>query len=212
MKLAGVKQDQQFLLIAVLVGVLGGWGYVAYLVSPLMRSVSSLGGQIRTAELQLRTVQQTIAQEPSLRRDRDALSQKLQHLKTSLPSEQGMPTVIQFLSDLASQTQVKIRTIFPQRTVESLGLLAAGKEPTQKPNELYKEVAIQVDAVSGYHQLGNFLSRVESGEQPMELKSLRISADPKDPRRHSMKIVISAYFSTVQLSAFSPAKAGGDSS
>jgi hypothetical protein len=46
-----------------------------------------------------------------------------------------------------------------------------------------------------------FLSRVEAGAQPMQLKSLRISGNPKEPRRHSVKLVLLVYFSSPEAAA-----------
>lgn len=196
MKLPGSKDAQKTLVVVVLLGVLLLWLYLAFVVKPLWVSIARTGTQIRDSRRELQFLEQAIAQEPQLRQEETQLRGKLEHIQTALPPESAMPSVMEFLSDLASQTDLKIRTIFPQRTLESVGLTASGvPAAANKPPELYKEVPIQIDAIAGYHQLGAFLSRVESRAQPMELKSLRISGDPKEFRRHNMKVVISAYFS-----------------
>ena len=64
---------------------------------------------------------------------------------------------------------------------------------------------MQIDALSGFHQLGSFLGRVESGPQPMRLRSLRLSGNPKDFRRHNSKIILIVYFAAQDL----PAPASG---
>lgn len=205
MKLAAPKREQQALVGAILCAGVVLWVYYAYLLNPLSREVARLGQAIQANGTKLQFVQQSVGQIPQLREEYRRLSESLKSIQTALPSEEGMPTVIERLSDLASQTGVKIRTVFPQRTLESLGTLAgasspsaATKPPAVKPPELYKEIPIQIDALAGFHQLGAFLSRVESGAQPMQLKTLRINGDPKEPRRHTMKIVLTAYFTTSQ--------------
>lgn len=214
MKLGGSKQEQRQLVTIAVLGTLLLGVYVVSLLKPLAGAVVRTGKEAQTAKTQLQHIELAIAGEPQLRRDYEQLSQKLQSLRTSLPSEEGMPAIIELLSDLASQTGLKIRTIFPQRTFESLGLATSGQAaPTTKAAELYKEIPIQIDAWAGYHQLGLFLSHVEAVPQPMELRSLRISADPKEPRRHNMKVVIAAYFATTpQRGAPSASAAGGGGS
>ena len=66
-----------------------------------------------------------------------------------------------------------------------------------KPLELYKEIPIQIDALAGFHQMGMFLSRVESGAQPMQVRMLRISDNPSEPRRHVVKLQLVAYFASL---------------
>ena len=197
MKLPAGSQKKQILLLeAVFLAVLILWAYYAAALKPLFGSMSRLGQEIRTKSTQLRHIEQAAAQEPQLREEHTRLSSQTQAFQTSLPAEGGLPSTIERLSDLASQTGLKIRTIFPQRTLETLGSGTDPKAEAAKPPELYKEIPIQIDALAGYHQLGSFLSRVESGPHPMKLKSLRISGDDKEPRRHNMKMILIAYFAS----------------
>ena len=211
MKVTGAKREQLLLVAMAFGGIVCLWVYYAYIVKPLAHAIAQQGQQIRDTRVKLQRLQQTIAQEPQLRQEDTRLSETMQNLRTSLPLEAGLPSVIERLSDLASQTSVKIQTIFPQRSVENLSAEAssAGKGPAaakgstagKPPPALYKEIPIQIDALSGFHQLGNFLARVESGPQPMRLRSLRISANPQETRRHTMKIVVIAYFAAVPEAA-----------
>jgi len=197
MKLPTSKHDQQVLLFTILGA--GGICYVyfAYLSMPLLNQINRLGKEIQQTRAQLQLTEQLIAQEPQMRQEHDRLMHKLGDARSLLPPPEAMPTVIELLSDLASQAGLKIRTIFPQRTFEALGLVGAtGTKPEEAaPPTRYKPMPIQIDAVAGFHQLGTFLSRMEAQPHPMELKTLRISIDDKDPYRHNMKIVVTGYFS-----------------
>jgi Tfp pilus assembly protein PilO len=116
-----------------------------------------------------------------------------------LPSEEELPAVIESLSDLAGQSQVKIQTIFPQRT-DADGAGRKDKEKERgggaglKQPDIYKEVIIQIDALAGFHQLGTFLSRIEQAEKPMRVASLRITQDPKEMKRQRVKLLLQSYF------------------
>jgi len=205
MKAVGVslKRDQRILLTIILVVVMSLWAYSTVIFRPLSQQLHRVGQDVRTASLKLQLMEQVVAQEPQLRQELSQLTDTLQALRTMLPSEEELPSVIGLLSDLASQTGVKIQTIFPQRSLEGSGAASGSQAAATKPPELYKEIPVQIDALAGFHQLGVFLSRVESGTQPMQLKSLRISGNPKEPRRHSVKLVLLVYFSSPEAAATS---------
>ena len=162
-------------------------GYV-YVLRPLARSVSTLNQQVREAAKQVQQLEQLVAQAPDLRQETIRLQADVEGLRRKLPSEDELPLVIERLSELASQTGVKILSIFPQRSVQP-----AASRATSTASTLYKAVAIEIDALSGFHQFGMFLSRAESGEQPMEVTQLRMGRSDRELRRHTIKLVLLTY-------------------
>lgn len=214
MKPLGLRQDQQLLVGVVVFAAAGLWGYGVYLMKPLAQAVSRVGQDARTASITLQHVEQTLAQEPQLRNEFRALSETTATLRASLPSEEELPSSIELLSDLANQTGVKIQTIFPQRSLDRSVAPNLAPASTLGQAGLYKEIPIQIDALAGFHQLGSFLSRVESGSQSIQLSSLRISGNPKEPRRHHVRLVLLVYFAAVPeakptASSRAPATRGG---
>jgi len=195
MKLTLSKRDQQTVLVGGLLAVVVLWVYGAVILGPLQKRFVSVGQQVRAAREQLRTLEQVTANEAALREQHAQLDETVTSLRRLLPAEEALPAVIEFVSDLASQAQVKIQTIFPQRSVQEQDTAAAGGT-VQGPEELavYKQVPIQIDAQAGYHQLGIFLSLVESSGKAMQISSLRISGNAKEPKRHDVKMVLLAHF------------------
>src|SRR6185295_17138139 len=128
------------------------------------------------------------------------LQKTVTDLRNLLPGEDQEDQVIKLLSDLAAQSQVKIQSIFPQRAARDLKDAKPAKDASGKPIPVepvvYKKVMIQIDALTGFHQLGRFISMVETGDRPMQVHSMRISSDPKEPKRHHVKLLIDAYFAT----------------
>lgn len=201
MKLTGAKREQTIILGVVVLGVVILYVYVTALVNPLWKRFVQLGQEVRSSRTTLQETERVIAQEPSLRQEHQRLSETIEGLGQALPSEEGLPKVIEVLSQVAEETGVRIQTIFPQRSFEGPGESAgkaggsATKGVADNLKDLYKEIPIQIDALSGFHQLGAFLNQVESDAQAMELKSVRISGNPKDPRAHDVKLVLRVYFS-----------------
>ena len=191
------RETRTVLLIGGL-GVVILWVYAVYLIAPLQRQAASLGQEVQAARDKLKILTTATANEATLKEQYQQVEQSVSSLRNLLPSEDEIPNVIALLTDLASQSQVKIQTIFPQRSNETLGFDAHSSpgKPGEAEPVVYKEIPIQIDALAGYHQLGVFLSLVESGQKPMRLSTLRITASPKESKRHYVKMVITAYFAT----------------
>ena len=195
MKLGLSTRELRTVLIGGVLGLLVTWMYVAMILTPLWREAASLGGRVRSAREQLAALQQATTNEAGLREQHRRLQETVLSLRSDLPSEEELPAVIEFLSGLASQTQVKIQSIFPQRPIESLDDRLMGEKATGPADRMvYKEIPIQIDAQANFHQLGTFLALVEASDKPMQVSTLRISGNPKEPRWHNVNLSILAYF------------------
>ena len=201
-------KPQQVMAFVIVLMMLGLYGYVVWVFQPLLRSVNELSEKVRYTSAQLQQVQQLVAQEGTVRKDYAQLTSSVTKLRTALPLETELPSVIQLLSDLADQSGVKIVSILPQRAVEHA-------EATQKsgkvnvPAPLYREIPIEIEAVTGFHQLGMLLSRVESTAQPMQIKKLEIAAGQQELKRQAVTILLIAYFAMMNDRAPGGGTAGG---
>ncbi len=208
MKLKLSPREQKTLCFVSGLGIVILWVYIAAIVRPLMRESGQFGRQLREAREHLKLLEVSTANEGTLREQYHQLEQRVLSLRKLLPSEEELPAVIELVSDMASQSQVKIQTIFPQRPVANEG--GGGKKDRDtdaalKQPAVYKDVLIQIDALAGFHQLGAFLSLVEQGDKPMQIANLRITQDPKETKRLRIKLLLQSYF------APSEKRAGGAS-
>ena len=192
-------RDQRTILLIGVSGIIILSAYFMLIVGPLRRGGSDLGRKVRSAREQLRALEAATANEATVQEQYRQVEQTVASLRRLLPGEEELPAMIGRLSDLASQTQVKIQTIFPQRSFEpegTAGRLSAAGSASEPASIYYRDIPIQIDALAGYHQLGAFLSLIESGDKPLRVSSLRISANPKEPKRHHVKLLLVAYFAT----------------
>ncbi len=206
------SREQQTLLLAGGLTVLFLWIYTAYWVGPLLKKMSAFGQQVKEAEGQIDILQRNTTSLAALKEEYRRVNGAVSSFRESLPDLEELPAVIELLSNLASQTDVKIQTIFPQRPAIEGKEGKGGKERKELKNSgndasgtqaeeaskpaVYAEIPIQVDALAGYHQLGNFLSLAEFGEHMIQVSSLQISENPKNPRSHFVKVIIQSYFAT----------------
>lgn len=187
MKLNLAAREQRSALLIGILGLVTLYIYAAYLVRPLQRRGRELGEQVSTARQRVGILERSTSNEAALREQYRQLEETVKFSRTRLPGEEELPAVIELLSDLAGRSQVKIQTIFPQRSLMP--------DPAAATAAVYKDVLIQIDALAGYHQLGTFLGLVEAHAKPMRVASLRIATNPKEPKRQFVKLLIRAYFS-----------------
>lgn len=193
------KREQRAILLIGILGVLVFWFYGGYAMG-LAKDLSSLKEGVATAEHKVLILENSTAKETALRRQLAQLQQVVERLQKTLPVEDDLPVVIEFLSSLASQTNVRVQTIFPQRmltpdnVVEDIKKRRGLSDNEEVGEVYYKEVPIQIDVLAGYHQIGMFLSMMENSGRPLRLVSLRISGNPRELKRHIAQVVIQSYF------------------
>ncbi len=193
------SREQRTLLVGGFLALVILYVYGAYVIGPLLHEVKNLESQIASSKQRVQMLETATANEAALRQQHHQVEDAVLALKRSLPAEQQLPAVIERLSDLASQAGVKIQTIFPQRPGDETASPAPSKTPSPDGPVVYKDVLIEVDAVAGFHQLGTFLSLIESGDDPMQVASLRIQTDPRGVKRPQIRLVIKTYFAAESL-------------
>lgn len=199
----GVRLTKERRQLAGLFALVAGgvWVYYAMVFMPLFRGVAQAARETAATGKQLHQIRELLAQEPRLRQEQAQLTQSLEALRPALPKEEDLPATIQALSEAASQSGVRIQTIVPQRSVETFGPVASSpakktRAPAAPP--LYRQIPIQIDAAAGFHQLGAFVTRMESGPQALRVTTLRVTSEKaKDPRRHQIKLTVLGSFSMV---------------
>ena len=183
------RQQQRMLLIGLLAVIIFGI-YGVHILRPLWNASRQLTQQLQAGRQHLNALKAAAANEQLLTTQYRELNKTVASLRGALPPEDKLPTIIELLSDLAGQTQVKIQTIFPDRPAATETLAStAGDASRPAP----KDVTIQIDAFAGYHQLGAFLSLVESQTLPLRVANLHVSGNAKDIRRHHLKLMIQSY-------------------
>ena len=197
MKLSLTPRERQAVIVGGVLAVLVLWLYVGYIIGPLSRELGRLGKQIRSAKEEVRLLEAGTASETALRDQHRQVSESVQALRKLLPADSELSQLIERLSALASRSQVRIQTLYPQRELESEA--AKGQEAEDraaKAPDVYHAVLITIHAVAGYHQLGTFLSLAEAENKPMEIINLSVLPDSRELRRHQVKLILRAYFAS----------------
>ena len=92
------------------------------------------------------------------------------------------PALLENLSQKAQRSGVKITTLEPMDAVKSAGA-----------NALYVALPIQIKATAGTHELGAFLSELETQKPFFRVRDLKISSNPLNERKHQIEMSMEIY-------------------
>lgn len=170
----------------VLVGIAGGVLTLLLLVfgvvMPVMAATENATSKAENAERQLAMMQR-------MRRDWDGLHVRLEAVETKIQASRDAQNLLTLLASLATRAGVKPTSMEKRQSGES---------------EQYEETKVEVSLKNvTLPQAVSYLASIESAEQPLSVKSLRIKGRPGRAQRPNEKVadMIDVTFS---VSAFKP--------
>lgn len=177
----GLAQREQ-----VLVGFAGLAAGIALLVfgvvMPAMAATESAAARAENAEYQLATMQR-------MRRDWDGLHVRLDRVETKILASRDGQSLLTLLESLAARAGVKPTSMEKRQSGES---------------EQYEETKVEVTLKGvSLKQAVSYLASIESADQPLSVKSLRIKRRPSGARG-AKKEAAEQIDVTFSVSAFKP--------
>jgi len=156
--------------------------YFNFLLKPQVINVSDIRSKLDKAGADLRAARSDIAKISGMKSAVEAYSKKLDKYEKTLPTEEGIPDLLESLSEMAKNANMRIAGIVP-----------IDKKETKSENRVYKEIPIMITAKAGYHGLGRFLSSLENSDRFMKVVDMQIKADPASPKKHVVEILVVTY-------------------
>ena len=101
--------------------------------------------------------------------------------------EEELPDLLEQISGLANDNNIRIMQIQPfkdSRVKES---------QVQKEQLNSKPLLIEIDMLSGYHNLGAFLSGMEGLSAPLVVDKFNMQSDNANPMQHKVELVLRTY-------------------
>ena len=114
----------------------------------------------------------------------DDLKEKVSQYESRLPTKKEISSILNHLSALASQEDIKITGI---RELETI------KGEMQEGEQAYSGVPIEINMKSGYHQLGKFINEIENSDRLMKIDDLEIKSTSENLTEHDVKLIISSF-------------------
>jgi Tfp pilus assembly protein PilO len=179
---------------------------IQFLTIPSLRKLGELNTETGKLRENLRQSQSLIANKAQMESRLAVLQRKLKDYKAALPPYSDMPNILQNISDIASESKVKITKIEPLKTEQqqagavvnspnSANELAKSQEKaiSSKIGLLYTEMPIKIEARGGYHALGKFINDIENAKNIMAIGDLEISSNSDDMYNHNVRLLVVAY-------------------
>lgn len=180
-----IAEEKRKFLIIVLSGIVLFVLDIAFIVTPLINKTSDLKFQIIAIKKNISDLNKQISM-------LDAARKKLENLKSDqavyekrFPKEEEIPSLLESLSTIAARSSVDIIAVKPIK-IET-------KEQMQETVGLFHEIPIEILARGGYHQLSQFINKLETLDRFIEVKDVEIAQDNTMPRRHFLKLLVSTY-------------------
>ncbi len=180
------NKQTQILLLIVLVSFMAAAAYLYFVFVPQAVSVFKLSGNVGKMKSELKSARLVIAGTDKLENDLQEHSEKVESYEKKLPAEQEIPTLLENLSKMAKDSDIKIVGIVPA--------MSSFKDNKPVRNSLiYREIPILITAKSGYHELGHFLDNLENADRFMKVADISIKANKTSPKKHDVELMICTY-------------------
>lgn len=164
-------------LAAAIVVFLDYWLFI----HPVVQVFSNTLPQLSLLESDARSYQSDIQNRGKIKQSWADAKARLAESELQFVAPDELPALLENLSKLALGSNVKILSL---KTGEPQEAGSSGR---------YTRVPVRMSAVAGTHELGNFLSRLESGRTFFKVEDLKIMAQQADPKRHQIELVLEVY-------------------
>lgn len=184
MKIAKVKEKEVLALFVIICAIIL-IGYFQLLIRPKMKALGNLSPKVAGLKRDIELAENAIANIENFKKRIATLGAEVASYEDKLPARKDTALILGHLSKIAKDLGVKIVEIKELKEAE------VGKAPGAR--RLYDEALIGINMKAGYHQLGRFINRVETETPLMKIHDIQIKADPKSPREHNAKLIVSAF-------------------
>jgi type IV pilus assembly protein PilO len=181
----GEEQNRMYIILGVTV-VLAAL-YLTFIIVPKFGQLSKASRVVNDLNNKIEQLNVRVKRQTAMKDKLDEFRKEYDGYSKRLPKEKEIPGFLEGVSSVAKTSKVKILSLTPS---DLKPVMTDGKE-----NEYYKEMPILVTAKSGYHQLGEFVSDLETGTRFLHIGNLRIQYDSGFPRMHNVRMELSTYVS-----------------
>lgn len=177
-------EKKMILIFGVLILVAIDWWV---LIQPAVDMLTKNTPVIQTVKKEIRQLKQDKRNRRLIDKDWQDVRAKLDVMETSFTSGDETNVLLEYLSKEAQSSGVRIVSIKPRESEE------------KTKNSPYHKVPIQITATSSTHELGQFLSALESGPRFFRVTDLKVTANASGGKNHSMEMEIEGYRRTGAL-------------
>lgn len=125
-----------------------------------------------------------------IRKEAEDLDKNIGDLRLYIMEEKNISYLIEDISNLGNDSGVKITQIKPV-------LDGSGFQTVDAKDYKFREIEIQIVAKSSFHQLGNFISKIESAKSFFKVVSLDINLDDKNYNIQNIRLSLRTFINII---------------
>ncbi len=179
------KTQKQKIILGAIVGLSLFIFYYSLILKPAFARLVTSYKEVVRLKKEITTKKALINNLPNLSKEFSNLKEKARFVEKSLPNEKEIPGLLEELSRIAEESNVKILKIRPKEV-----LMSTIQNPQARP---YIEQSISIEAKSGFHELGLFIEKLENLNRFVKIRELTIVGDRQDIKHHNIKLEVSTY-------------------
>jgi type IV pilus assembly protein PilO len=115
------------------------------------------------------------------------LKQNISYYEKKLPTEKDIPDLLQYLSNIAIETDVTLLEIEKKQEIRE-----------EKDQTFYVTVPFNLILRGGYHNIGAFINKLENADRFMKIDQFEIKGDKRDPFEHRGEMMVYTYILDIQ--------------
>ena len=176
-----IKNTKQMAAIAGAIGLGMVYLYLNFLLLPQIRGTAKIYDKAKKISADLAVSEREASEVAGLKAQVARYHDKIETYEKMLPVEQEIPRLLGNLSTMAKNANVKIVGITPLQSKQ------------EGAAEIYQEIPILINARSGYHELGKFLSDLENSDRFMKVADINIKENKTTPKKHDVELMVLTY-------------------
>ncbi|PIU41574.1 MAG: hypothetical protein COS99_04485 [Candidatus Omnitrophica bacterium CG07_land_8_20_14_0_80_42_15] len=206
------EKNTQWVILILLGVLIMFFLYLNLIFKPTIAGLQNINPKLTELKKNIETVEALVKKQEETKREFEKLQYKMRYYENMLSGEEQIPSLLEELSGMARESNVKIIGIKPTKLNTSKDTVKkevvsriradaardANKEApkVKKAKASYHEIPISVEAKCGYHQLGVFISKLENANRLLVVNDIEIKTDPMTPREHNVSLIVSAFLMT----------------
>lgn len=172
------KQQQQYLVFAVMLLGGGGYAYVKYFWMPTSQKTHETEEKIQQVNSKIQKAQRKALKLDEINRQLAELNEMAIEAEKRLPKKQNLPVVIELITDLTRRYNAELSSFSPGKTTKRAHFI---------------EVGYKVNIKVSYHDLGRLLAAIALEERIFNVRGVTYSKPSQGKMTVSFQLISYQY-------------------
>jgi type IV pilus assembly protein PilO len=177
------KDQKKMVILVAIVTITTLFAYFHLLFMPQLSGLFATVAKVNKLKIEFKGATADISRIDDMKKAIASYDEKIGRYGDLLPTETGIPTLLESLSNMARSSGMKIVSIEP---VED-------KDSKSRRGQAYQAIPIKMSVRAGYHELGKFFSTIEDSERFIKIADIRIKSTVASPKKHDVELLVLTY-------------------